>query len=317
LPTNWATAGAGTLATEIVGAGTEAGFSYLDIKFSGTTSTSALTVAYESQSLVAAASGQTWTGSHYVTLVGGSLTNITIVRTTVRGNTSGGSLLESDSTNFTPTSTATRFSHTRTLNDATTARVNTNIGITFSSGATIDITLRIAAPQLEQGAFPTSYIPTTTAAATRAADSAVVTPISSFYNQVEGTVVVEANVLSARPFHFDDNVSAENSVSVVPQVDVPRYRVVVGGSNQAAIDVGAAMSGATLLNIAAAYRADDFAVSRDGASVATDTSGSVPTGLTHLRIGRSFSAFWGNGHIRKLAYWPKRLSNTLLEQLTT
>jgi hypothetical protein len=24
-----------------------------------------------------------------------------------------------------------------------------------------------------------------------------------------------------------------------------------------------------------------------------------------------------NGHIRKIAYWPKRLTNTLLEQLTT
>jgi hypothetical protein len=24
-----------------------------------------------------------------------------------------------------------------------------------------------------------------------------------------------------------------------------------------------------------------------------------------------------NGHIRKIAYWPRRLSNTLLQQLTT
>jgi hypothetical protein len=290
---------------------------YVDVKVSGTTSTTGSAIYYGSQTQIVAANGQVWAGSHYVAMVAGSTSNLTAVRSFARGNDGAGSAIENTSENFTPTATLTRYSVVETLANASSVRVNFGVSFTHSSAVAVDITLRLAAPQLELGAFATSYIPTSGAAATRAVESALVTPISSFYNQVEGTVVVEANVLSARPFHFDDNVSAENSVSVVPQVDVPRYRVVVGGSNQAAIDVGAAMSGATLLNIAAAYRADDFAVSRDGASVATDTSGSVPTGLTHLRIGRSFSAFWSNGHIRKLAYWPKRLTNTLLEQITT
>jgi hypothetical protein len=84
-----------------------------------------------------------------------------------------------------------RISSTVTATDATTAFANTFFALTHDSGAAIDITLRIAAPQLELGAFPTSYIPTTTAAATRSADSAVVTPISSFYNQSEGTLFAE------------------------------------------------------------------------------------------------------------------------------
>jgi hypothetical protein len=29
------------------------------------------------------------------------------------------------------------------------------------------------------------------------------------------------------------------------------------------------------------------------------------------------AASYLNGHIRKIAYWPRRLSNTLLQQLTT
>jgi len=55
--------------------------------------------------------------------------------------------------------------------------------------------------QLEAGAFPTSYIPTTTATATRAADVASITgtAFSSFYNQTQGTVFADAKVTTVAP----------------------------------------------------------------------------------------------------------------------
>jgi hypothetical protein len=36
-----------------------------------------------------------------------------------------------------------------------------------------------------------------------------------------------------------------------------------------------------------------------------------------MTIGQNLLGNRANGHIRKIAYWPKRLTNTLLEQLTT
>lgn len=46
---------------------------------------------------------------------------------------------------------------------------------------------------VQAGAFPTSYIPTTSAAVTRNADLAVVSSIGGFFNAIEGTVVAEAS----------------------------------------------------------------------------------------------------------------------------
>jgi len=43
------------------------------------------------------------------------------------------------------------------------------------------------------------------------------------------------------------------------------------------------------------------------------------SGITRFNIGTSAFASGRElqGYIRKIAYWPKRLTNTLLEQLTT
>jgi hypothetical protein len=177
--------------------------------------------------------------------------------------------------------------------------------------------------QLEAGAFPTSYIPTTSAAATRAADSAVVTPISSFYNQVESTIFSE---LSATSVAFDSTILAINDTTQNEQIDQRlaitsvTMRARVGGVNQASMagvsPVVAPVAG-TVYKFVAAYKQDDFAASMDGATVVTDTSGNMPTGLSRMVIGSRVATAFLTGHIRKLAYWPKRLSNTLLEQLTT
>ena len=86
--------------------------------------------------------------------------------------TSGGVIVTSASQIITPTTTLQRFSYTRTLNGgATVAIVQPIIFMTLTIGAAYDFTIRIAAPQMELGAYATTWVPTTTAAVTRIADT--------------------------------------------------------------------------------------------------------------------------------------------------
>jgi len=73
-----------------------------------------------------------------------------------------------------------------------------------------------------------------------------------------------------------------------------------------------------LAKTAAGYATADYAVVVNGGSAETSTDTAAhPSGVVKLLIGRNESSQYQNAHIRKLAYYPRRLSNTLLQQLTT
>jgi hypothetical protein len=213
--------------------------------------------------------------------------------------------------------------HSATVTGTGAFPTRTSLTFTPSAGSlTLTVTGAVEYAQLEAGAFPTSYIPTTTAAATRAADSAVVTPISSFYNQVEGTLFAEGSIGStavAFPRFVELATNIDNRISLVrsTSASTARFTVRNGAVNQADELIVSSLGLGATAKLIVAYKENDFAGTGNGQPVATDTSGTVPT-ASSLFIGRNNigSEFIG-GHIRKVAYWPKRLSNTLLEQLTT
>jgi hypothetical protein len=205
--------------------------------------------------------------------------------------------------------------------------VNGNATLLLYSGSDIqyagDVTkgIYLWGAQAEAGAFATSYIPTTSAAATRAADSAVVTPISSFYNQAEGTLFAEySRTTVAKQTYFlgfsDPTAGGNEEMYIETSGATPstqRYQVRDGGVSQAAIGNYTSATANTIYKVAAGYAVDNFAVSQNGAAVSTDTSGTLPT-VTRMDVG---TGQLSSTHIRKIAYWPRRLSNTLLQQLTT
>jgi len=177
--------------------------------------------------------------------------------------------------------------------------------------------------QLETGSFPTSYIPTTTAAVTRAADLASMTGtnFSSWYNQTEGTIYLQAQCLAAitaQTYLAIDNGTSNNLITVrtsPSNATFERSQVVDGGVTQAAL--GSSGYVATSINdFAFAYKANDFARSFNGSSVATDTSGTVPT-VNQMFIGSERGQYFVNGHIRRIVYYPTRLSNEELRALTS
>jgi hypothetical protein len=174
--------------------------------------------------------------------------------------------------------------------------------------------------QCENGEFSTSVILTTTASVTRAADSAVVTPISSFYNPAEGTLFAEGvfrGISDGTLMAFDDS-TGDNVVRLSVNTSSLPALVVTTTTLQAGITIGSAVTAPASITLIGAVKTDDFQAALGGVLGTADTSGTLSSSLTRLVLGfRAGGGTRWNGHIRKVAYWPKRLTNTLLEQLTT
>jgi len=176
--------------------------------------------------------------------------------------------------------------------------------------------------QIESGAFPTSYIPTTTTSVVRSADVCQITgaDFSGFYNQSEGSFAVEYDRIftpssSAKwIMQIDDGTNSERigfvyEPSVAPVGD--QMFVIDGGSLQARVGSGSFVS-ATPGKFASCYKLNDFAATLNGSAVNTDTSGTLPT-VNKIDIGRSQpDSNYLNGHIARLRYYAIRLPNRLL-----
>jgi hypothetical protein len=303
---------------EIVGSGTIDGMSFFDVRYSGVgDGVAGVSIRPD---VVNATAQQTWSASVYIALVGGSVNNISLANLAIQGRDPNLGLTN-DSSSISLSglnSSLRRFSVSRTLTQQSTTLVSAAIQLFVSSGASVDITLRIAAPQLEQGAFPTSYIPTTNAAATRAADSAIVTPVSGFYNATEGTLYAAFRPRTAsgtRTLVAFDNDTEDEQIRLRNVTTNPTLTVTDGGVEQADIDAGTVAAN-TSYALAGAFKLNDFAASINGAAAVTDTTGTMPT-ITHLRIGNSKAGNIYNGAIARIAYWPRRLTNSLLQSLTT
>jgi len=95
----------------------------------------------------------------------------------------------------------------------------------------------------------------------------------------------------------------------------PVVQTLVSNTSQAAFGFGATWSTAALRRISYAYAVNNFAGSVDGGAIQTDTTGALPATST-LNIGSLSGANQFGGTIKRLTYWPVRLSNTSLQQIT-
>jgi hypothetical protein len=326
LPTNWsAFDSALELAVAVGGIGTENGIAYIDIRFSGTVTAQRNGLVFFETGSVVASAAQSWAESSYIKLQSGSLANIEQINLrTDSYNSASGFLSATTSSAITPTSAAlvTQRQSLVFTTPASTAFVQPALRIRTNSSGAIDITLRIGLPQLEQGAFATSVIPTSTTAVTRSADVASITgsAFSSWYSQSEGTVFAElvprtfanlAGVASA-----DDNSSNNRVALRTTTSSLANLRVGVSGVAQADFTASPTLIAGVLTKIAGGYKTDDFAISANGSTAASDTSGTSPTLANQLTIGTAVGNSAVNAPIRRLTYWPTRLSNVSLQQIT-
>jgi hypothetical protein len=167
--------------------------------------------------------------------------------------------------------------------------------------------------QLEAGAFATSYIPTVASQVTRSADSASMTGanFSSWYNNAEGSFYVDA-VASSGSYATYITDGTDNNYIVAGRYASSGTAAVVTTNTVIQVNFG---SGVLTGKVGFAYKVNDFAVSTNSGTVATDNSGSIPV-VNQMRIGSANSGLQINGTMKKLAYYPIRVTNAQLQGLT-
>lgn len=217
--------------------------------------------------------------------------------------------------------------------DLTGAHVETIVGsgafptrtkVTFTPSAgtlTIAFSGTVVSPQLEEANEPTSYIASGASAGTRAGDNASVA-LGTWFSGTQGTLVFSGSLRDAvandRLVEIDDG-SSSSRVSILwnTVLNKPQLQVWDSGSLQAAIlPDGSALALGDTFRVAIAFSANDFAISLNGGTVATDTSGTVAAGLSFLRIGRAAGGGQCNLATESVVYYDQRLSDAELQALS-
>lgn len=185
--------------------------------------------------------------------------------------------------------------------------------------------------QLEAGSFPTSYIPTSGSTATRSADVASI-PTSAFgFNAnvgAGGTVIADfqsdkwqLGTVFYRVWEFDGTSNIDGLFHAADNPNQFRYRLndssgnaVLGASTIGSV-TATASAGA---KIAISYERDDFAVYANGSQFELDTAGLFANELvTQIALGGGSIGTPANGHIKSIQYYPRRLTNSQLQRLTS
>ncbi len=175
--------------------------------------------------------------------------------------------------------------------------------------------------QLEAGSFATSYIPTTTATATRSADVLSVTGsnFTSFYNQTAGTLFASATSFLTSGSNSATYLEANaGSGSLTERIGVFKtaanpasiFTRLRTGGNTYDVAITATIATNVMAKVALAYSASSSNVSVNGV-LGTGRSVALPT-AAELYIGANI-----NGWLSSIAYYPACLTDAQLQTLTS
>ena len=216
-----------------------------------------------------------------------------------------------------------------TADDAGSVRIiiDNNVGDVGTGNEDGGGTFLIWGAQLEAGLFQTSYIPTTSSAVTRAADVASITGtnFSSWYNQSEGTMFADFDLIGHSTydtFIFGLNVgntTAGKGLQIDTSTTGPVRLYLSDGSVPRPI-IGALGGANTPSKATYAYSSSGIYGSLDGGVVAGRALGGALPVENTLYIGRHgglAALYYQYGHISRLAYYPYRLSDTILQEITS
>ena len=175
--------------------------------------------------------------------------------------------------------------------------------------------------QMEAGAFPTSYIPTAHATATRARDLAQI-PTSAFgYNNDKGSLVIDVltpvadQIMALAYFNTSTYINSRSlwkSNSAITAAGTYYVRATHDGATTKFALTQQTQAEYTKLGLS--YGNNEKAV-RDGGTIINGNSRS--TSPTRLLLGGRDDGHQSQCWIKSIQYYPRQLTNTQLQELTT
>jgi len=194
-------------------------------------------------------------------------------------------------------------------------------GVTSQLNPAVGLGIAFAAPQIELGATPTSFIPTTTGSVTRNADVINLSgAVSGCIGQTEGTIYVEVDMqrlILGSVFVLD--VGGTGEYIAISKLATGAFRVSIKKTSTSAVNIITTTTNAVgIYKLALGYKSGDYALYINGVSRGTSTNATdYPTGsLTQAVVSNAnYGAL--NDFIRAAALYTSRLSNAELAALTT
>ena len=204
------------------------------------------------------------------------------------------------------------------------------VSVVSSNNSAVGTQIAFAAPQIELGSIPTSFIPTTTASATRNADVIVLSgAVSGCIGQTEGTIYAEVDLQALSVARTIFGVSLNSNTADFANIQINSSnrilaRIRSGAGTLQDVTASSTVTGTT--KIAMAYDSSGSVLVVNGTIIGTNASGipSWASGVNFVHIGNGPSAASGssqsaffNDRIRAAALYTTRLTNAQLQALTT
>lgn len=216
--------------------------------------------------------------------------------------------------------------HTFTSNATYASHI---VGVGLSNGSSPGMQSYSCFAQLEQAAFASSYIPTTTASVTRAVDS-LSYPLTSNVNDSEGSIAIDATTnwsggAGWDAFFYDSSLAKQRFAlwhwnGSNNGLTVDRHG---NGGVRNNYDTGSpSITQGVTMKLGQRWNDSAHSLFRDGALRGSDTSLSLPYDVIssgNLFIGRSYSggSQYAFASIKNVRVWKKALSDTELQNMTS
>jgi hypothetical protein len=193
-----------------------------------------------------------------------------------------------------------------------------------SPAVTTSAYIDVMGMQLETGSFPTSYIPTFGAAATRAAETCTAST-AGWLTPSQGTLVCQwsRQAIPGSALTYNATIAmigdgSTNNLGPRCGSGTPsqqRVDVLDAGVSQVSMGLPTGVA-STVYKLAFAWQANDFRGAVGGVPLIPDTGGTVPPSLTTLYVGNYSGNAPLNGTIRNFTYYSSAVPNTTLQTLT-